>query len=222
MVDPCLLSTTCAAENEPPAKPAPATKRQYVLAAAAEDGASDDERQREACDWDAHPAEAILAETFTGKVRWWGVKATTLQLPSLWSSAGACRCLSTAWWTLPRCAVSACSRCLAAPSRCRCWRSMRALSTSTASRFPAAPWTTNLTSVRGALTTTGRVTHRRGPAVGLAAGGVQLSGVDAGAWLPPVARSGWQGRDDTGAHDGHQPHGAAHGGAGAGWWGACR
>lgn len=55
-----------AAENE--VKPAPATKRQHALAAAAGDGGSDDEQQREECDWAAHPAEAILAETSTGKV----------------------------------------------------------------------------------------------------------------------------------------------------------
>lgn len=57
------------AAADAPVKPAPATKRQHALAAAVDDdGARDDERQREECDWEAHPAEAILAETDGGKV----------------------------------------------------------------------------------------------------------------------------------------------------------
>ncbi len=50
-------------------KPKPVTKRQQALAATQAPSMDEyDEQTRLQCDWVAHPAEAIIAETFTGKV----------------------------------------------------------------------------------------------------------------------------------------------------------
>lgn len=53
----------------PTTKPNPVTKRQQALAATqAPLDNENDEQEREQCDWEKHPAECILAETYTGKV----------------------------------------------------------------------------------------------------------------------------------------------------------